>query len=257
MGKLEDLQDAIIESKIKHFDSIEKEIEHYNRLLKEKSIVRKEINTYKYKKDELITQYIEETTQPNKLKQHLINYKALFFYFKKKFIESNHILDIDLYDHSGNFLSDEFKDNFNIDNRIILKTLYTNFPHLIGFKNKDDESILNQNAKLNDDFLNKIFYETNLLEDYETHGCDLDKIQSISWIEKTLRKPNYVFTMDALKNSKLEATLIFVRISRGTVHYTSLVNIKDNKFAINSHHSLGIAKYKKMFDEEQAIYKRA
>lgn len=257
MGKLEDLQDAIIESKIKKFDTIEKEIEHYNKLLEQNSYARKVINTYKYKKDKLIIQYIEETTQPNKLKKHLINYKALFFYFKKKFIESNHVLSIELFEHSGNYLADEFKEYFCRDNRIVLKTLYTNFPHLIGFKNNDDENVLMQNAKLNDDFLNKIFYETNLIEDYETHGCDLDKIQSISWIEKTLKKPNYVFTMDALNDSKLKATLIFVRINKNTVHYTSLINIKDNKFAINSHHSLSITKYQKMFTEEKAIFKRA
>lgn len=261
LGALLDLQEDSINTKVEEYSDIDllTRIDMLNKSLDEKKDIRKEINLLKYAKDELIKEYIENTVQPFKLKLRYINYKALFFYFKKHFIETTKTVSLNTFSESEYEIKEEFKDFFNGIQNIsyIIQTLYTNFPHLIGFKNGNDGDGKYINSKLNEDFLNKIFYETNLIDDYKTHGCDLDKIQALSWIDKTLKKPNYIFNKQGVAStSKLEGSLIFVRIVKGTVHYVSLIKISDNYLVINSQHSLSISKYQKMFIETNAIVKR-
>lgn len=268
MGSLSqtlDMVDTIVISNIEEElcgKSIEEKILYYDNKLKPHKITRSKINDLKYSKDSLIKKYMEEIKQPMRLKIKLINYKALFFYFKLNFIESS---SVSLkYENYYNLLdstkNDSLKEKFGSDKSIKIKMLYTNFPHLIGYKNNDSDSASSIYSKgFNDDFLNQIFYEKNLIIDYKEHGCKLDKIDSISWIWETLTNPFYIFDNSGINSSKskLKGDLIFLKIKGNIVHYVSLIKIgtRENEYVINSQHILIMKKYNDMFIEKNAIYK--
>lgn len=268
MGSLSqalDMVDTIITSNTEEElcgKSIEEKILYYDNKLRPHKDIRSKINNLKYSKDSLIKEYMEGIKQPVRLKIKLINYKALFFYFKLSFIESS---SVSLkYENYYNILNDtkndSLKEKFGSDKNIKIKMLYTNFPHLIGYKNDDSDSASTMyNKGFNDDFLNQIFYEKNLIIDYEEHGCKLEKIDSISWIWDTLNNPFYIFDNSGINSSKskLKGDLVFLKIQGKIAHYVSLIKIGtcENEYVINSQHILSIKKYNDMFIEKNAIYK--
>lgn len=242
--------------------TIEEKIIYYDTKLKPFKDTRCTINDLKYSKDSYIKEYIENTEQPIRLLTKLINYKALFFYFKLKFIESSsvYLYYEDYYNLLGSSKNEILEKGFGEKKAIKIKMLYTNFPHLIGYKNDDSDSASSMYTKgFNDDFLNQIFYEKNLIKDYREHGCTMEKIHSISWIWNTLKDPFYIFDNSGINSSKskLKGDLIFLKIKGKLVHYVSLVKIgnAENEYVINSQHILTISKYNDMFLESNAIYK--
>ena len=223
---------------------------------------RKIINELKENKDKLIVEYIESIEQPNLLKLELINYKALYFFFKKNFIENKKILYLNEYSNNIDVLQKSkksvFHNAFDQEGRIYLDIKETNFPHLIGYKTRNKDIDGNYDNSRNSKFLNSIFYETSLIEDYREHDCKIDKIQRISWIWKTLRKPLFVFDQEGIYNSDLKTDLLFVRKIEGTYHYVSLIKLSKsskNKYVINSHHSIKNASFRSKYNQNKAIYK--
>ena len=223
---------------------------------------RKIINELKERKDKLIVEYIESVKQPNLLDLELINYKALYFFFKKNFIENKKILYLNEYSNNLDGLQKNkksvFHNAFDQDGRIYLDIKETNFPHLIGYKTNSRDNSGNYDNSKNSKFLNSIYYETSLIEDYEDHDCKIDKIQRISWIWRTLREPLFVFDQDGIKNGDLKTNLLFIKKIGGKYHYVSLIKLptsSKNKYVINSHHSITDDSFKRKYNQNKAIYK--
>ena len=190
---------------------ITKEILKYNKLLDKYSIERREINNLKKIKDKLVKEYIFNTKAPQLLSLELLNYKALLFYFKDSFIKKSLKLQYKNYSDKNdlsslqNIKKDNLKSLFNLGD-INIKSTYDNFPHLIGIKN------IENSKNFIDDFLEDIFYETKLLEDFREHRGDENKIKTFSWIYSTIQNPTMILERDAIKsNSKFRSDLIFVR----------------------------------------------
>ena len=244
--------------------SIEELIIQIDSKLDEYKDVRSTINQLKEQKDKYIFEYIKNTKQPNQLDTKLINYKALYFYFKAHFIEQkNRFLIFSSYNNDITKIqpskSEIFEKCFDEEGRIYLDIKETNFPHLIGYKVDERDTYGQYDNTKNRTFLNSIYYETNLLEDYEEHGCHLGKIKTISWILSTLEKPRYVFLEDGLEKTKtnLKTDLIFVRSSKSTYHYVSLIKITSctkTKYVINSHHRMSRDEFRTKFNTNKAIY---
>lgn len=271
-----------IKERMDDFRQQKKEIEDAEKTLEERiedliqeldaySDSRKTINTLKHQKDRLILEYIELVKQPELLDIGLINYKALYFYFKANFIEvSDKFLSFEDYNNNLDRIQlankTKFEKAFGEDNRIYLDIKATNFPHLIGFKQDDKDEFGSYDNTKNREFLNNIYYETNLLEDYSDHGCDIDKIKTVSWIWNTLKKPLYVFQQDAIDSTKsnLKTDLLFVKKvktdpigAKGTYHYVSLIKIQSsckNKYVINSHHPMTEDEFRVKYNTNKAIY---
>jgi hypothetical protein len=209
----------------------------------------------------LVKEYISSTKQPNKLDLEILNYKAMLFYFIDRFI-SDSDSPLDLSNYLNRLAKKEIFENLFVNGKIFINTKYTNFPHLIGYK----EEAESPHKKTNKQFLESIFYETNLIKDFSDHGCKRDKIETFSWIWNTLNKPTYIFLGDAISDSSnLEADIIFVRkktkiISRTekqrTYHYVSLIKIDavKNTYVINSHHPLTHSDFTLQFDINKKIY---
>ncbi len=232
-------------------NSIEDKIRYYDGKLEELAIHRAEINKLKKAKDELVKQYIGEMQAPKSLKLELLNYKALFFYFKDKFIRKPLILKLAEYKKNGHLILQQAEDkkngyydftDFFSNGQIQIKSEFKNFPHLIGIKNKPHES------GYLDKFMDDIFYETTLLEDYKEHNPDfhkrdIHKIKTFSWIIETLDKPRFVFNQGAIKRKrrkgKFESDLIFARQIKTdgeyNWHIVGLQKIGQKNFVIKSH----------------------
>lgn len=260
MNKVESHQEKI-KSEIEE-TSIEKQIEHYICELNKLEVARKKINDLKLYKDELVKTYINDNKQPNRLNFNLLNYKALLFYFIDKFIsDADNPLSFENYENKCEE-KEEFISLFNDKGKIFINTKYTNFPHLIGYKEDDKDPFKDTNKR----FIEKIFYETNLIKDFTSHGCKKDKIETFSWIWKTLNKPLYVLTAQAIKQgSNLNGDVIFVS-KRSSIsqygkkevvyHYVSLLKINSEKniYVINSHHPLNNHQFQLQFDTNKKIY---
>jgi len=251
----------------KESQSLEEKIMSLDHELLEYDDYRKKINKLKKEKDSLVLEYIQSIKQPTCLDVSMINYKALYFYFKKEFIEAKKTLDFNYYYNGikNKIRSDVFSGKFGEDKKILISIKGTNFPHLIGYK-VDREEGLNLDSMQNRDFLNHIYYETNLIENYKEHGCDISKIKCISWIWDTLRSPYMVFDQDGLNknHTKVETDLCFVKGIKNEdgeylYHYVSLKKINGNsdknKYVINSHHKLTNKEFNDKFFLNKAIYK--
>jgi len=244
--------------------TLEENIKELDNELQKYKVVRRTINSLKEEKDRYIVAYIESIKQPNLLDINLINYKALYFFFKKNFIEEKKILYFENYRNDMEKIQlskrSSFHNSFDGDSRIYLDIKETNFPHLIGYKLEEKNSFGSYDNSRNSIFLNSIYYETNLIEDYEQHGCDLKKIKCISWIWKTLKEPLFVFDQDGIREgrSNLKTDLLFLKKLKGTYHYVSLKKIKNshkNKYVINSHHKISEQEFKEKYNVNKAIYK--
>ncbi len=262
-------------SRVSDFKEEVVEAQHSSMTIKEKikdlieelntfSEQRKTINTLKQNKDKLIRVYIDTISQPNYLDINLINYKAIYFYFKANFIEiENKFLTFSTYNNNLQKVykrnETKFQDAFNVDGRIYLDIKSTNFPHLIGFKQDDTDMYGSYDNSKNKEFLNNIYYETDLIHDYQNHGCDIKKIKTISWIWDTLNKPTYVFDQNGINRGKSNITtdILFVRSYKDIYHYVSLIKIKSNcknKYVINSHHPMKKDEFFVKFDLNQKKY---
>ena len=156
-------------------------------------------------------------------------------------------------------LEDSFKIFFS-NKQINIRSEFNNFPHLIGIKNE-----LHVSGYI-DKFMDGIFYETNLLEDYEKHNSefhtrDIHKIKTFSWIIETLHNPTYVFEKSAIKKKasiKFKSDLIFARriknCSKYKWHIVGLKKIGKN-FVIQSNFPIKTnGEFEKKFYLDKKIY---
>jgi hypothetical protein len=196
---------------------IEEVIIHYDQFLERLATPRAKINELKKAKDRLIKEYIFMTKAPKTLDLNLLNYKALLFYFKDSFMKRSLALKYLYYNRNNDLsaLQEGKKDslvNHFCNGKIEIKLTYENFPHLIGIRKPTDSrgNVINHNFI--DEFLDDIFYETKVLEDFRSHKGDENKIKSFSWIYATLQNPTMILERDAIKSSsKFGSDLIFVK----------------------------------------------
>lgn len=233
-------------------------------------VIRK-INSLREKQDPLLVEYIENTFQPKELNSEIITYKALFLYFKKTFIQNRRILKFNSFSRNGARTRqvEIFKSFFEDTKEIHIDVKDTNFPHLIGYKNSLKDEYGQWDKSHNIEFLDKIFYETNLIEDYKEHDCSLSKMRCISWISETLNKPTWILDNECLtEKTKVSTDLLFIRKvkkpnNKFSYHYVSLIKERPresllNKYIINSHHKIeksDIIGINMKFDVKKAIYK--
>lgn len=240
--------------------SINKELDNHTK-------IRNTINSLKIKKDNFVKQYIEETKMPNKLDIEYLNYKALLFYFLEHFTYEDMTLEYKNYSNNLSKITQSkksvFQDFFPNSLPIKINVQLSNFPHLIGYKDKyfdeTSQSWINQKSTKKE-FIRNILYESNLTNDYEKDGCHLDKIEAFSWIMSTLKKPIFIFDKDGLKPStNLKADIVFIRKKAGVYHYVSLkkhIGSNENEYYINSHHYISELNFRKKFYDNKIIYNR-
>ncbi len=224
-------------------EKIEDLIKHYDDFLEELAIPRAKINELKKAKDIIVKQYIYETKAPKTLELSLLNYKALLFYFKDSFIKRSLILKFNHY-ASNDFSQIQQEKKNNLVNY---------------FCNGEINIKLNHNFI--EDFLDDIFYETKVLEDYKAHRGDENKIKTFSWIYATLRNPTMILEHDAIKedHSNFESDLIFVRKLFGSTEYAyHLVGISRQdkcNFFIKSQFPIKTERvFNKKFNKRKKIY---
>lgn len=229
------------------------------------------INTLREEQDTLLVEYIEGVFQPKKLNPEIITYKGLFLYFKKNFIQHRKILKLDNFSKNGarGRQKEIFESFFGNEMEIHIDVKDTNFPHLIGYKDTSKDKYGQRNKNHNVEFLDKIFYQMKLIEDYEEHKCSLSKMSCISWISETLDRPTWILDRTCLTNkTKLKSDLLFikrVKESDGSFsyHYVSLIKETPresllNKYIIDSHHKIDkedVIGRNMKFNINKAIYK--
>jgi len=210
-------------------------IRHYDSFLDKLSIPRAKINELKKAKDQIVKQYIYATKAPFALDLTLLNYKALLFYFKDSFLKRSLVLKESHYSNDltkiDSLRQPNFSNFFAITGELTIKLTHNNFPHLIGIRKPVDShgNVINHNYI--DEFLDDIFYETKVLEDYRSHRGDEHKIKTFSWIYATLQNPWVVFESDAIKTnrSNFDSDLVFVRKIYGSHEYKyHIVGLKVN-----------------------------
>jgi len=217
--------EAFVHKEVSNTSSKEDVIRHYDQFLDKLAIPRTKINELKKAKDKIVKEYILETQAPKTLNLELVNYKALLFYFKDSFIKR--ALSLSYSNYTSNDLSQiqairqNNLVNYFCNGELNIKLTHNNFPHLIGIRKPMDSNgnVLNHNYI--DEFLDDIFYETKLIEDYHSHRGDENKIKTFSWIYATLRFPTIILEEDAIRNSRsnFKSDLIFVRKLYGNTEY--------------------------------------
>ena len=165
---------------------------------------RKIINEIKKEKDGLIKDYISKTKPPNVLGIHKLTYKALLMYFRDTFINSKIELDFTIYKRDNKLDSSKLKEFFPQD-KIPLKVYLTNFPHLIGIKR---EFLGNANK-----VIEYILYDYELIDDFLKDGAetDIEKLETFSWIKKTLYIPSYIVSKDSIIAENFNSDLVFIK----------------------------------------------
>lgn len=245
---------------IQNINSINKELNKHDN-------IRNTINSLKIKKDTFVKEYIEQTKMPDKLNKEYLNYKALLFYFLEHFTYEDMTLEHTNYSNNLSKITQSKKSIFQsfFPNLLPIKinVQLSNFPHLIGYKDKYFDEVsktwINQKSTKKE-FIRNILYESNLTNDYEKDGCHVDKIEAFSWIMSTLKRPIFIFDKDGLKSiSNLKADIIFIRKKMGIYHYVSLkkhIGSNENEYYINSHHHMSELDFRKKFYDNKIIYNR-
>lgn len=218
--------ESFVHQEVSDSITVEDVIRHYNQFLDKLSIPRAKINELKKAKDKIVKEYILSTQAPATLDLQLINYKALLFYFKDSFIKR--ALSLSCSNYTSNDLSQIQRDrqnnlvNYFCNGALNIKLTHNNFPHLIGIRKPSDSNGNNINHNYIDEFLDDIFYETKLIEDYRSHRGDENKIKTFSWIYATLRFPTMILEEDAIRGnrSNFKSDLIFVRKLYGNTEYS-------------------------------------
>lgn len=212
-------------------------IKKYTNALAKLSFCRKRINNLKYLKDSKVKEYILNKNSNKEIKLECLNYRALLKHYRETFLKPRAISS-NLY--PNNQVTNQTRLNaFNtiFGNKFYCETKYEEFPHLIGIK-------FNRNTRNSAyKFIQDIQYEKNLIEDFNIHGVDLEKLECYSWIKRTIYEPDYICTEHAIKAKNLKADIIFIRIIKNnSSYYAHVVCMKksDYKFkdkavyAINS-----------------------
>jgi len=217
---------SFVHQEVSATTTVEDVIRHYNQFLDKLSIPRAKINELKKAKDKIVKEYILSTQAPVTLDLQLINYKALLFYFKDSFIKR--ALSLSYSNYTSNDLSQIQRArqnnlvNYFCNGELNIKLTHNNFPHLIGIRKPTDSNgnIINHNYI--DEFLDDIFYETKLIEDYRSHRGDENKIKTFSWIYATLSFPTMILEEDAIRGnrSNFKSDLVFVRKLYGNTEYS-------------------------------------
>jgi len=218
--------ESFVHQEVSQVCTIEDVIRHYNSFLDKLSIPRAKINELKKTKDKIVKEYIFKTQAPSTLDLELINYKALLFYFKDSFIKRS--LSLSYSNYATNDVSQIQRDrqnslvNYFCNGELDIKLTFNNFPHLIGIRRPTDSSGNVVNHNYIDEFLDDIFYETKLIEDYRSHRGDENKIKTFSWIYATLSFPTMILEEDAIRGnrSNFKSDLIFVRKLYGDTEYS-------------------------------------
>lgn len=217
----------VIFSKVKKNNCIEcSNIKKYSFALEKLYYCRARINNLKHLKDDAVTKYINAKSSNEEIKLDCLNYRALLKYYRETFLKPRY-LDTKLY--LNNIVTNQTRLNdFNniFGNGFYCETKYEEFPHLIGIKFDKNT----RNAAY--EFIQNIHYEKNLLKDYNNHGVDLEKLECYAWIKETIYKPNYICTRHAIKASKLNADLIFIRmIQNNNSYYAHVVCMKKSDYS--------------------------
>lgn len=217
----------ILFSKVKKSNCVEcADVEKYSIALSKLYYFRKRINDLKYQKDNAVKNYIKNKADDQELKLDCLNYRALLKHYRETFLKPRYI-NTTLYPNNQ-VLNTVRLNAFNsiFATGFYCETKYEEFPHLIGIKfNKNT-----RNAAYR--FIQDIQYEKNLIEDYNSHGVDLEKLECYSWIEKTIYSPDYICTSHAIKASRLRADLIFIRmISNNLTYYAHIVCMKKSDYS--------------------------
>jgi len=165
---------------------------------------RKIINEIKKEKDGLIKDYISKTKPPNVLGIHKLTYKALLMYFRDTFINSKIELDFTIYKQDNKLDNSKLKEFFPQD-KMPLKVYLTNFPHLIGIK----RNFLGSANKV----IEYILYDYELIDDFLKDGAetDIEKLETFSWIKKTLYTPSYIVNKDSIVAENFSSDLVFIK----------------------------------------------
>lgn len=241
-----------------HTNILENQIKDLDAQLEDISPVRNAINRYKHKKDDLVTRYIKTRTYTQNIDIDYINYRALVKQFRSIF-ENPYKIDMM---HFGN---NKIHTNHKLEALrsligagIYCKTDEIQFPHLIGIKT--NPPTINSIKE----FINNIHYEQDIIEDYSSHGADIDKLKSFGWIQNTIEKPDYVFLQDAITTQRLNCDIAFVKKITGNSEFIWHVvcmkkreyTFKNNPvYAINSQFPKNIGR-NLQFDQNKAVFVR-
>jgi len=143
-----------------------------------------------------------------------------------------------------------------IGSGIYCKTDEIQFPHLIGVK--PNPPTINSVKE----FIDNIHYEQDIIDDYTSHGADIDKLKSFGWIQNTIEEPDYVFLRDAITTQRLNCDIAFVKKITGNSEFTWHVvcmkkteyTFKNNPvYAINSQFPKNIGR-NLQFDQSKAVF---
>ncbi|RXK05388.1 hypothetical protein [Halarcobacter bivalviorum] len=246
-------------------DEIKNTIKYYNEFLDHLDIPRRKMNEIKKDKDKYVKKYIFDTKLINKLDINLLNYKALFFYFKEKFIDKKFTLRKDEMKIDKSQLRKDLKDTFfntyfDSDSEMKFKVYHNNFPHLIGIRKPKDSKGNVENHKNVSEFMEDIYYDTKLIDDFVEHKVDSHKLKSFAWIRATLKYPTYIIKGDSIdyQKSNFMSDLVFIKRLPAEVGYTvHIVGVgkEKNFYSIMSQFPIKTEnEFKKKFDISSRIF---
>jgi len=234
---------------------IEDQISDLDDQLKKIHPVREKINQYKHKKDDLSTTYIKSRDYSQNIDIKYVNYRALVKQFRSIFEQPQKI-------QMRNFASNKIRDALKLNklstligSGVYCKTEEINFPHLIGIKNNPPT------INTIKEFINNIHYEQDIIEDYGSHGMDVDKLKSFGWIQNTINDPDLVFLSDAITSRMLKCDIAFVKNINGNAEFNKhVVCMKETHsfngkpvYSINSQFPKNHGK-NLQFDQNKAVF---
>jgi len=192
-------------NKIKRGSNQHQKIILQDKLLEKVKETREIINYIKKEKDKLIKKYISNTKPPKILGIHKLTYKALLMYFRDTFINNKIELDFCIYKKDNKLDNSKLEEIFYPYYKIPLKVYLTNFPHLIGIK----KNFLGSSNKV----IEYILYDYELIDDFLKDGSqtDKEKLETFSWIKKTLYTPSYIINKNSINAQNFTSDLVFIK----------------------------------------------
>jgi len=243
-----DFHTSILENKIRDLDA----------QLKGIAPVRKIINRYKHKKDDLVTEYIKTRSYTQNIDIDYVNYRALVKQFRSIF-ENPYRINISHFNNNKISAYHKLEALRNlIGSGIYCKTEEIQFPHLIGIKR--NPPTINSIKE----FINNINYEQDIIDDYSSHGADIDKLKSFGWIQNTIENPDYIFLRDAITTQRLNCDIAFVKKITGNSEFIwHVVCMKKTEYTFKNSHIYAInSQFPKnigrnlQFDQNKAVFVR-
>jgi len=200
-----------------------------------------------------IIDYIKEQKAPSCINIGSVTLFALYDYFQREYVLKPLKVYEDIILKISHLIPWE---------SITIVSKMSNFPHLIGVKPKNDNTILTHSNKVKL-FLDGVMYRW-ILFDYNQYFClDFEKIEVFSWIKQTLSNPTYILTKSAIRpnGTKICADLFFMKrilnSDKYCFHIVALKNEDANNFAFVSQFAIEkdrLYRVNTMFDVSQAIY---